>query len=152
MGEEKFAETGLVGECGYAVAGGVDEHGAGAVEDVASGYLGAGGAAGATDASVDAENGADADVYIDIAGAVVEGGEGDYVFAVVVAGLDDFLLFFGEDGAALATVGKGTDEADVGFYIEALLGFALDVGGVGGADNAAVEAGAVYVAVYDFAS
>nr|GFC25452.1 hypothetical protein [Tanacetum cinerariifolium] len=133
--QKKFAQAGLVGKAVDAVAGGVHEHGAGAVNDVAGRYL-VGAAleavgygtwpAGGRNAAVDAENGADADIDVNIA-RPVERVDGHYVLALVIAGLNHVIVLLGDDGADFAAVAQGPDETDVGDYIELLLVFALHI-------------------------
>ena len=79
----------------------------------------------------------------------VERVDGHHVFALVVAGLNHFVVFLRNDGADFAAVAQGADEADVGNDVELLLVFALHVLAAVGAGDID-EAGAVDFAVHNF--
>ena len=155
--EKEFAQRRFVGKAHHAVPGGVHEHGAGAIQNVAGGNLGAaalqevlqpGRAANARHPPVNAENGADAHVHVNIRGAV-EWVHRHHVLAVLIASLNDFFVLLRKNSAALPAIGQRPNEADVGFHIEPLLGLALHVVVAHGPGDAR-KAGPVHVAVHDF--
>ena len=93
MGEEELPDGGVVGEAIDATSRGVDHHRGAAIEDVASGdevlgglqeVLHGGGLRQGGPAAVDAEDGADADVDVDV-GRTVEGVDAAHGVAVALA-------------------------------------------------------------------
>ena len=166
VGEEELADGRVVGEAIDAASGGVDHHGGAAVEHVAGGDEVLGGLQEVFHggrlrqggpAAVDAEDGADADVDVDV-GRAVEGVDADDVFAVslalppsAVVDVQDARLLFGHDAAHLEAGPQDAVEGVVGIDVQLLLGFALHVGAavsIGGVGTQnAREPGAVDVPV-----
>ena len=126
-----------------AAARGVDHHRGAAVEHVAGGdevlgglqeVLHGGRLRQGSPAAVDAEDGADADVDVDV-GRTVKGVNADHVFAVALAlaapavvDVQDAGLLLGDDAPDLQAGPQDAVEGVVGIDVQLLLGFALYVG------------------------
>ena len=146
--EDEGADGGIESEGEDAVAGGVDEDGGGAVENVTGSDLLVAGLEdgvddGAGRAAEDGEDGADVDVDVDVGGAV-EGVEDDDVFASGRGAVEDerLFVFFGDEGGDGVAQAEAVEESLVSVDVELLLGFAVDVGFAGGTDNVVAQAGA----------
>ena len=138
-------------------AGGIDQHGAGAVDDVTSADL----LATATEEvaegyvvgaflAVDGEDGADGDVHVYIGRAVNRIEDEDVVAARVSFrdGVNVVHLFGSHAGQATSMVG-GVDDERIGELVEFLHLFAVDVGAAGDAHYLG-ETSLVHVAGDDF--
>ena len=139
MADNVGADGRIEREAEHAVAGRVDQHGGRAVDDVAGGDLAVAGlkhidhrvaiSFGVRLTAQDREDRADADVDVDVAGAV-ERIEDDHVLAMPAVALDDdrFLVFFrGHDGD-VAAVAQTVQQRLVRKHVELLHGLALHVG------------------------
>ena len=141
VGKQKFAEAWVEGKAVAAAAGGINQHSAGAVDDVAGADLLAaaaeevavGNAAGAC-LAVDGVDGADGDVHVYIGRAVNRIEDEDVVAARVFFrdGVNVFHLFGGHAGQPPGVVG-GADDERIGELVEFLHLFAVDVGAAGDA-------------------
>ena len=137
---------------------GVHQHGAAAVDDVARRHLRIAGLHEVlhrrfrpfADAPVDAEDGADTDVYIDVA-AAIQWIHGDHVLATVVEVHDVVVLLAGH-GAHHALAAQEADEDVVRVHVQLLLLFALDVLRALCADDILGQSGLVHLAVHHFTS
>lgn len=144
VGEDELAQRVLQGEAVDATAThGDDQLGGGAVHGEAGGdeagtrveeVLGADGLVGAQDfvgQLEDAEDGADGDTGVQV-GGTVDGVADDGVAGVgVLVELDHFLLFFGDEDAALAGAAHRRDEDVIANHVQLLLVVAGGVGGAG---------------------
>ena len=135
-------------------AGGVDEHRAGAIDDIPRGDLTATGLqhvfhdtlASARDLLHHAEDGAHRHVHVDVGGAVQRIEQQAVLSAAKAVGNgDDAGLLFRRHGAEPPTVIQRLDDGVVGEHIELLLDFALHVRVLGGAENVR-EAGSAHLA------
>ena len=146
VGEAEAADGGVIGEAVDPKAGGVDQHGGGAVNHVArrdltvtrlQEVLQSDPGARFADPAVDGEDGPDRDVDVDVGGAV-EGVYQHHVLGVTrelgIEG-DEVLLLLRGHAAHLATGLQRRLEALVGIDVQLLLHLALHVFGADGADD-----------------
>ena len=101
------------------------------------------------DTPVDAEDGADAHVHVDVA-AAVQRIHGHHVLAAVVE-VDDVVVLFAGHGAHHALAAQQADEEVVGVHVQLLLLFALDVLRALRADDVLGQSGLVHLAVHHLA-
>ena len=161
VGQEELPDRGVEGEPVHTRAGGVDQHRARAVEDVASRDLGGPGLqevlcgerlAHGRDAPDDAENRADADVHVNI-GRPVERIDQHDVLAdsalAVLAAQHKVLPLLGSNSAHALPCGKDAHERVVREDVEFLLLLVLNVGVPGRPENRS-QTCAVDLLVHDF--
>ena len=136
VGEQELADRRVEGEAVDAAAGGVDEHGARPVDEVPGAQLLAarpqearGGGVGRAGRAVDGEDRADADVHVDVGGAV-HGVEDEDVGAPGVGLRDrvEVLHLLRGHGRQQPRVVEGLDDGGVGELVELLHLLAVDVG------------------------
>ena len=144
MRQQELADGRIEREAVHALSRRVDQHRARAVHDVPRGdllaarleHVGHGAAAFHAHPAIDAEDGADRGVDVDVGGAV-EGIEEHGVLADGVFGRDrdDLFVFFRAHHAHPAGVIEAVLDRLVGDDVELLLVFALHVLGAGGAED-----------------
>ena len=156
--EAEDAERRVVGEAIDAVAGGVNEHGGGAIDDVARRHLAVARLekifqcyrrADGRDAAVDGENCADGDVHINIGRTIERVGEDDVLGVAVLLALegDEILFFFGGEPGDVVARHECRLHLLVRENVQLLLRLALHVFRTGFAENVIDQPGAVDVAV-----
>ena len=159
--QEKFPHPGVKREAVHPVPSGVHQHGAGPVQDVPCGHLG--GArlqevlvlerlAHGGDAPHNAEDGADADVHVDVGGPVQRVDQHDVLAGpafTLVAATHVTVAFLRADAAHALPGREDAHECVVGEDVEFLLLLVLNVGGPGSPEDVG-QPGPVDLLVHDF--
>ena len=142
--EQELADGGVVGEAVHAVAGRVDHHHRRAVNDVSGSHLLGAILEAVFEArfgrvvaleAIDREDGADADVDVDVRGAVERVEEQHVVAGVVFGRHDDAVVLLGAHQGEATVLANGADDLFVGEQVELLDLLALHVGRSGQAED-----------------
>ena len=140
--QEVFAGGGVEGETVHAVAVAPNEHGRRAVDDVSGGYLlpAASEEVASKDlvrilSSIDRKDGPDADVGVDVRGAVERVEHHHVVAGFFLSDLDGIVFFFGGHGGHAAAPAQDVHQVVLRKPVELLHGLPLDVGVAGGAPD-----------------